>query len=92
MLSSACEAAAGARFRAVSARFADRDQAATLADAQFVLAREHGFESWAMLAHHVEASQRPALDQYQKLLDDFVSAYRSGDASALQRIAQGARS
>jgi hypothetical protein len=29
--------------------------AATLAEAQFVLAREYGFESWAKLKHHVEA-------------------------------------
>ena len=31
-----------------------------LADAQFVLARELGFPSWARLKHHVDAVQRPA--------------------------------
>ena len=30
-----------------------------LADAQLVLAREHGFASWAKLKHHVESLQRP---------------------------------
>lgn len=28
-----------------------------LADAQFVLAREHGFESWPRMIHHIEAAQ-----------------------------------
>src|SRR5690348_487025 len=28
-----------------------------LADAQFVLAREHGFESWPRMVHHIEAVQ-----------------------------------
>jgi ankyrin repeat protein len=33
---------------------------ATLADAQFVLAREHGFESWPKLKRHIFLTQRPA--------------------------------
>jgi len=32
---------------------------ATLADAQFVIAREHGFASWAKLKRHVLAVERP---------------------------------
>jgi ankyrin repeat protein len=32
----------------------------SLADAQFVVAREHGFASWARLKRHVEAVTRPA--------------------------------
>lgn len=32
---------------------------ATLADAQLVIAREHGFTSWARLKHHVQAIERP---------------------------------
>jgi len=85
------DAAAAKRFRAISPRFTDTDpaEAVTLADAQFVLAREHGFERWAMLVRHVEANApRPVLDEYQKLLDDIVAAYRSGDAAALQRIGE----
>src|SRR5256885_3476864 len=33
--------------------------AIALADAQFVLAREHGFESWAKLKRHVQSVERP---------------------------------
>jgi len=33
--------------------------AATLAEAQFALAREYGFDTWASLKHHVEALARP---------------------------------
>ena len=59
---------------------------ATLADEQFSLAREYGFESWAKLKHHIEGLQpRERLEQYQKLAMDLVSAYR-GDAEALQRV------
>ena len=29
---------------------------ATLADVQFAIAREHGFETWAKLKHHIEAT------------------------------------
>jgi hypothetical protein len=49
------DAAATERFRAVSPRL----DTATLTDAQFVLAREHGFESWAKLKHGVEENDRP---------------------------------
>ena len=28
-----------------------------LADAQFILAREHGFESWPKLVHHLQGAQ-----------------------------------
>jgi len=34
-------------------------RAVTLADAQFVIAREHGFASWAKLKRHVVAVERP---------------------------------
>src|SRR5437660_1339857 len=63
-------AAAAARFRAISPRLAypARTENVTLADAQFVLAREYGFESWATLVHHVEAIQSSSrLEQYEKL-------------------------
>jgi hypothetical protein len=80
--------AAGERFRAISPRLADpaRTEDVTLAEAQFVLAREYGFESWVKLVHHVEAIQSSGhLEQYEKLAMDFVAAYR-GDADALQRL------
>lgn len=49
------ETTAVARVHAVIPRLASTGRSAdlALADTQFVLAREHGFENWATLAHHV---------------------------------------
>ncbi|HKW12678.1 MAG TPA: ankyrin repeat domain-containing protein [Gemmatimonadaceae bacterium] len=49
------------RLRAYITRATRNPQLAppTLADAQFVLAREYGFESWAKLKRHVETVERP---------------------------------
>ena len=33
----------------------DADPSATLADAQFLLAREHGFDSWPKLVDHLSS-------------------------------------
>lgn len=82
------DAAAAKRFQTINPRLADPAQSedATLADAQFIVAREYGFESWAKLVHHVEALQSSGhLEQYEKLALDFVSAY-NGDADALERL------
>jgi len=57
------DGAAVARFAAVLPRWGqtplntatESDPGAVLADAQFVVAREYGFESWAKLVRHVEA-------------------------------------
>ena len=51
------DASAAARLRAHLARKAESP---SLADAQLVVAREHGFESWPKLKRHVEAITRPA--------------------------------
>ena len=48
------DASASRRVRAVLPRVIDGASALALADAQFVLAREYGFQSWAALVHHVE--------------------------------------
>src|SRR5690242_8914216 len=67
--------AATERMRAVISRLANANQsAATLADAQFVLAREYGFENWAALVHHVTAIQmaESRLGRYEQLATDFV--------------------
>ena len=48
------DASASTRVRAVLPRMIDGASALALADAQFVLAREYGFQSWAALVHHVE--------------------------------------
>ncbi|MFI5230209.1 MAG: hypothetical protein ACHQWU_14135 [Gemmatimonadales bacterium] len=55
-----------------------------LADAQFVLAREYGFESWQALEKHIAASmhdQRPPLER-------FTSAVHRCHAPALRRVLQ----
>lgn len=51
------DAAALERFRAA------RSGRVTLADAQLILAREYGFESWAKLKHHLEAMQSSCPEQ-----------------------------
>ncbi len=48
------DATASTRVRAVLPRVIDGASALALADAQFVLAREYGYQSWAALVHHVE--------------------------------------
>ncbi len=52
----AADAAALERLRTHRSRNASD---ATLADAQLVVAREHGFASWARLKHHLQAIERP---------------------------------
>jgi hypothetical protein len=82
-------AAAAERLSAVIPRLHDPTQSAnvTLADAQFVLAREYGFENWAELVHHVAATRlaEGRLGQFEHLAKDFVAAYH-GDADALDRL------
>lgn len=58
----------------------------SLADSQFVLAREYGFENWAKMVHHIETIN-PAERQkrYENLAMDFVAAY-TGEAEALERL------
>ena len=76
------DAAAAARFRAHKPHSSDP----ILADAQFVLAREYGFESWPKLVHHLEAIEPPSLEQHERLAEDLVAAYRSADAGAVFRL------
>jgi hypothetical protein len=63
-----------------------------LAEAQFNLARQYGFESWAKLAHHVESLQPPTLSQLERLAKDIVAAYATGDPAALERVQNYLRS
>jgi len=53
-----------------------------LGDAQFVLAREYGFESWRALKEHIEAKAREARPPIER----FKSAVQRGDAKALRRV------
>jgi hypothetical protein len=48
------DAGSATRARAVLPRLGDDRSELALADAQFVLAREYGFQSWAALVHHVQ--------------------------------------
>src|SRR5262245_23231236 len=59
----------------------DRDPV-SLADAQFVLAREHGFESWPKLVHHVAALQPSPLRPFAELADDIVAACSEDEREA----------
>jgi len=57
-----------------------------LADAQFVLAREHGFESWPRLVHHIQAKQLPDVEQHRHIAEDLVVVYNSADVEATTRL------
>jgi hypothetical protein len=57
-----------------------------LADAQFVLARELGFESWPKLVHHIQSAQPPDLEPHRHLAADLVAAYNSGDPESVTRL------
>lgn len=57
-----------------------------LADAQFVLAREHGFESWPRLVHHIQAAQAPELEQHRRIAEDLVAVYNAANVEAAARL------
>lgn len=56
----------------------------TLADAQFIIAREHGFDSWPKFAAHIESmmGQRPSSEIWQRAEQAVVK----GDASTLDAL------
>jgi ankyrin repeat protein len=84
--------AAAARIVANHPRFKHRDVASVLteplqlADYQLVLAREYGFESWAVLKHEVETDSRLAAFTLHPNFDDAVSAIRSGNIGRLETL------
>lgn len=57
-----------------------------LTDAQFVIAREYGFESWPRLVHFIHASEPGALDQHLQIAEDLVAAFNSEDQDAATRL------
>ncbi len=81
--------AAAERFVRSHPRFRDRAAASlpgaeiALADAQLVLAREHGFASWAELRSAVE---RAASALVARPADRLVAAVRENDAGALREL------
>jgi hypothetical protein len=61
-------------------------QEATLADAQFAIARQYGFETWAKLKHHIETLRPPGMEQYEQFAKDLAAAFMSGDAMAVRKM------
>jgi hypothetical protein len=62
------------------------DPAATLAAAQFAIAREYGFETWAKLKHHVESLRPPGIEPFERLANDLAEAYTAGDEPRVRAI------
>src|ERR1700733_13991027 len=62
----------------------EADGRCTLADAQFVIARSHGFESWPKFAKQLEALARKSssVSRFEAAADAIVS----GDATTLKRL------
>jgi ankyrin repeat protein len=56
----------------------------TLADAQFVLAREYGFASWAALKQHIDSQTEDDATLIERVHD----AFRRRDAAAVRRLFQ----
>jgi hypothetical protein len=59
---------------------------AKLADAQFALARDYGFDSWPKLVRHVDGLQSPSIAQHDRIAHDMVAAYRHSDEAAAARL------
>jgi ankyrin repeat protein len=60
-------------------------QRIVLADAQFVLAREYGLESWPALREHIESLGSGSLERARA---EFVRAVDARDAKALRKLLQ----
>jgi ankyrin repeat protein len=56
----------------------------TLADAQFVTAREYGFESWAKLKAHIE--QASGARAAESVLDELRRAFHARDAAVVRKL------
>ena len=62
------------------------ERSCVLADAQFIIARSHGFTTWRSMAEHIEqlTRSRSSLAQFELAVDAVVS----GDVSTLTRLLQ----
>src|SRR5262245_46413546 len=67
-------------------RLAGQGESPNLANAQFVIAHEYGFESWAKLKRHIESLNSIDLEQFRKLAQDVAGAYSAGDARAIREL------
>ena len=77
------------RFGSRISRLSNSEQSplVVLADAQFVLAREYGFENWAQLVHHVITMKRSSrIAPFEQLAQDLATAYMKGDGAAIRQI------
>jgi len=72
------------RFRNTNPKSAAKP-AYTLADAQFVIARESGFATWAALKKEIGVEPPPRADRYEQLAEALVAAY-GGSEEALQTL------
>jgi ankyrin repeat protein len=82
------DSSAVARFQSHHPRITP-DKGIALADAQLMLAREYGFQSWAKLKHHVESLQRPAdFDEplWGRDTWPFLAAVYRGDESTVREM------
>ena len=82
------DTAAVGRLGAVIPRLTDpaRSDDVILADAQFALAREYGFENWAGLIRQVEViASSSRREEFEQIANDLFSAYH-GDPDALRRM------
>ena len=59
---------------------------ARLAEAQFALARDYGFDSWPKLVRHVGALAHPAVEQQERIARDMIAAFHRGDEAAAARL------
>ena len=74
------------RFRAAGLDDPSLARDATLADAQFVIARRYGFETWAKLKHHIEAMRPSGMEQFERLAKELAAAYTGGDPMAIREV------
>jgi hypothetical protein len=62
------------------------DRALALADAQLVVAREYGFDSWTRLKHRVELAELVSAHTPHPRFDEAVAAIDAGDLDTLGRL------
>ena len=77
------------RSRFAAAHRGDQSQGMRLADAQFVIARELGFASWARLKHHIAALERPSdFDEplWGRDTWPFLTAVYAGDEKTVKQM------
>lgn len=64
----------------------ERTAGATLADAQFALARDYGFRNWAELARHVQTVNPPGIRSFELMAEAIAAAYSSADVEAIREF------